>query len=122
MKEIKTVDVRVKGEEGKVKIEDSVYEWLQKDKQTFVRVGKNLIAGIVVNIPRLERINLWKETDGIYRVLGSMDFLILEGESVIWDLQTFGVVNKPDSLFVQQHKRHIGGAVRSHVKVLSRVQ
>jgi hypothetical protein len=56
--------------------------------QTFVRMGKNLIAGIV-NDMTWQGIYIWQEVDGVYVRLGDMVLREQEDGSVKWDLYTW---------------------------------
>jgi hypothetical protein len=43
-------------------------------KQTYIRVGSHLIAGIIIGDPKSQGIYLWQEIKGTYQYLGNFVF------------------------------------------------
>lgn len=92
-------------------------------KQTFVRMGANLIAG-VVNDSSWQGIYIWQEVNGIYQRLGDIVFKNQEDGSVIWDIYPW-THNTPEfekraaALLAKQGEIHAVGTCGNHMEMLS---
>jgi len=105
-----TVVRLVSGEEVHMKL-DSVCN----QDQTFVRMGKRLIAGVVVD-PRWQGIYIWQEVNGVYVRLGDIVFKDHEDGSVQWDMYAW-VHSSPD--FEQRAARFLAEQAEKHASVLT---
>lgn len=102
------------------------------EKQTFVRVGQRLIAGIVTDEPDEQCIYIWREANGIYRYLGDIVFKEQGDGSVVWSIYTATNNTKFSKqaahFLAQQGERYIEGdspneysSMNSHIEMLSKV-
>lgn len=109
----------VNGEEVQLAI-DSVCN----QKQTFVRMGNRLIAG-VVDDSSWQGIYIWQEVNGVYKRLGDIVFHEQDDDSVLWSLylwthNTSGFEQKAAQLIAEQGKTHASGyTTGNHVELLS---
>ena len=93
-------------------------------KQTFIRMGKRLIAGVVED-PSWQGIYIWQEVDGVFHRLGDIVFKNQEDGSVIWDVYPW-THNTPEfekraaAHLAKQGELHaLGCSTGNHMEMLS---
>lgn len=93
-------------------------------KQTFVRMGKNTIAGIVDD-PTWQGIYIWQEVAGIYVRLGDIVFKEQRDGSVIWGVyvwthNTREFEKRAAAFLAGQSEIHVSGiSTGNHMALLS---
>lgn len=93
-------------------------------KQTFVRMGPRLTAG-VVDDPTWQGIYIWQEVAGVYVRLGDVVFKEQQDGSVIWDVYTWThnsreFEKRAAKLLAEQGEMHASGiSTGNHTSLLS---